>query len=561
MKTANILLILLVSSLLASSFPQRAFCFSSGYERHTTDLFEVYTEYFPIVPVDLSNPTASEEFAIKFQIRQNDYWDSVIHYVPSAFGVHVFFWDECGSSDWPTWKRWYPTSTEQSGLIASWTLSAETGKLGISASIATAAIHHYNTNYTKYSVDYDGKTYIHIGSLEVYYDCWPWWGQVYAEGAGSLGIPNDVAINHNGHHVQIAIQFILSWTGFFTTWPVATSIGACYFIVGDDIPADTDCWITVQPGKTNFAIKYPQSSGGGGGCPYIYTWDGQQYRVDNNLLPASELSDGADVEDYYMLERPLVPIYQGRTYSLYSMQIREFEYEHDFIDKVQLLAVDHPADVKIAVTQDGEILTYKSPFPPLSCLDNNGVSRLGEISKMDGDISDPATYFEGYPGDYLVLNFGKIVSDNANLILRDDQKCAVDNCINVQVPDAGGGWRTAEVLSPRDFWSMETVNMTAYVPTDGDFVVRLLWTAPHRLDYVGLDTTPQDSVEINEAHLISAVHSTQGNVKHLLMKNDQTYAELTPGQQILLTFLLPNNRNEERTFILYTVGHYITIET
>jgi hypothetical protein len=180
---------------------------------------------------------------------------------------------------------------------------------------------------------------------------------------------------------------------------------------------------------------------------------------------------------------------------------------------------------------------------------------------MDGDISDPATYFEGYPGDYLVLNFGKIVSDNANLILRDDQKCAEDNCINVQVPDAGGGWRTAEVLSPRDFWSMETVNMTAYVPTDGDFVVRLLWTAPHRLDYVGLDTTPQDSVEINEAHLISAVHSTQGNVKHLLMKNDQTYAELTPGQQILLTFLLPNNRNEERTFILYTVGHYITIET
>jgi len=45
MKTANILLILLVSSLLASSFPQRAFCFSSGYERYTTDLFEVYTEY------------------------------------------------------------------------------------------------------------------------------------------------------------------------------------------------------------------------------------------------------------------------------------------------------------------------------------------------------------------------------------------------------------------------------------------------------------------------------------------------------------------------------------
>jgi hypothetical protein len=38
MKTVNILLILLVSFLLVSSFPQRAFCFSSGYERYMTRL-------------------------------------------------------------------------------------------------------------------------------------------------------------------------------------------------------------------------------------------------------------------------------------------------------------------------------------------------------------------------------------------------------------------------------------------------------------------------------------------------------------------------------------------
>ena len=34
---------------------------------------------------------------------------------------------------------------------------------------------------------------------------------------------------------------------------------------------------------------------------------------------------------------------------------------------------------------------------------------------------------------------------------------------------------------------------------------------------------------------------------------------LARAQQILLTFKLPSNQNSERTFILYTEGHYQTI--
>jgi hypothetical protein len=31
-------------------------------------------------------------------------------------------------------------------------------------------------------------------------------------------------------------------------------------------------------------------SGGGGGCPYVSTWDGTRYVLDKNILPASELT-------------------------------------------------------------------------------------------------------------------------------------------------------------------------------------------------------------------------------------------------------------------------------
>lgn len=306
------------------------------------------------------------------------------------------------------------------------------------------------------------------------------------------------------------------------------------------------------------SAHFRYNGGGGGGCPYVYTWDGLRYIMDNNLLPASEVSSGADVEDYYRLEQPLFPIYQGTSFSLYSLQIREFEHEHDYFDQVSLLAVDHKSDVNIAVAPAGEILTYKDPNPPVSCFDNNGTDRLDEILQMDGNVSDPTTYFYGEAGDYLILNFGEVNAENAKLILRDDMKSMII-CIHVQILDDDCEWQTIDTVTPRDYWAIEALSLTEYIPQNSDFMIRLFWTSPHRLDYVGLDTTPQDSFTVRSAPSILAFHSTEGNIRWKLLASDNIYAELTPGQHITLTFILPNNHNEERTFILYTEGHYNTM--
>jgi hypothetical protein len=166
--------------------------------------------------------------------------------------------------------------------------------------------------------------------------------------------------------------------------------------------------------------------------------------------------------------------------------------------------------------------------------------------------------------DYLILNFGQVNSKNARLILRDDMKCEYLEydppcCIEVQVTDNNGGWLTVEVLAPRAYWATQAVNLTPYIVKGQDMVVRLFWTLPHRLDYVGLDTTKQKDYEVQTANLVSATHSTQGDVKALLTKNDNLYAELVPCQQIQLEFTLPNNTKNARTYILYTKGHYYTM--
>jgi hypothetical protein len=319
-----------------------------------------------------------------------------------------------------------------------------------------------------------------------------------------------------------------------------------------------ESYVNEGDGQYTFHVSVTTPGGGGGGCPYVYAWNGTSYVKDNNILPASENGNGTDVEDHYKLEQPLVPFFQSQQVSLYSLQLLEFEHEHDYIDQVNLLAVDHSQGTSIAVTPEGEILTYQNPVSPASCVDNYGNSRLGEVGRMDGNVSMQSTYFQGYAGDWLLLNFGRVTAENAKLILRDDQKCA-DVCINVQVPDQAGNWQTVEVLHPRDYWAVEAVNLTAYVPANGDFIVRLLWTATHRLDYVGLDTTSQEACEFHQAFLFLAVHSTEGNVIRKILENDQIYTELVPGERIQLAFFLPSNQNQERTFILHTEGHYNTI--
>ena len=292
-----------------------------------------------------------------------------------------------------------------------------------------------------------------------------------------------------------------------------------------------------------------------GGCPYVYDWNGSAYVKDNNILPASENGNGTVTRDYYLLQQPLVPVSSTKQKSVYSLQIGEFENSTDYIDQVQLIAVDHPEGTSIAVTQQGQIITCNNLTSPISCVDNNGNNELTEIDTMNGNVSDPSTYYQGNKGDWLLLDFGTVTGPYANLILRDDMKSG--GCIDVQVPNATGGWRTVDVLNPRDFWGIEAVNMTAYLPANGDFIVRLFWTQTHRLDFVGLDTSPPAPVQVSTASPTLAINSTMGDVTAKLLHGQGV--ELVNGQYITLWFTLPSQAQDTtRSFILYTDGYYYT---
>lgn len=98
------------------------------------------------------------------------------------------------------------------------------------------------------------------------------------------------------------------------------------------------------------------------------------------------------------------------------MLLSEFENEHDFLDRIQIRAIDHSANVTVGVSPAGEILTYTQPSPPVSAIDDNNRNVKTLINSIDGN------YYQGYSGSYITLNFGDEldVSDGVKLVIRSD---------------------------------------------------------------------------------------------------------------------------------------------
>lgn len=307
-------------------------------------------------------------------------------------------------------------------------------------------------------------------------------------------------------------------------------------------------------------FNYVSPGGGGGGCPYVSTWNGSQFVRDNNILPASECSNGTDVTDYYKLQQLLVE----NDDSTYSLAISEFEQEQSFIDQVELLTVDHAPGVNVGASPYGEILTYTQPSPAVSAIDssNNNVKTL--LQSVDGQC------YEGSEGSYVTLNFGDElnISSGAKLVIRSDPY--LKSPVYIQAMNHAGDWQTVATIYTRTRWSTDIINMTKYLPDGrGNLKVRLCFTADDKIDFVGLDTSQNALLKVANAQMVSAVRKPYGfdvggnefqdpTVCQNILSNDGLYTELTPGYEIRMKFASPQKENQTdiRDFILVTLGHY-----
>ncbi|MCJ7449482.1 MAG: FG-GAP-like repeat-containing protein [Bacteroidales bacterium] len=214
-----------------------------------------------------------------------------------------------------------------------------------------------------------------------------------------------------------------------------------------------------------------------GSCPFLYTWNGDKYVFVKDILWRSALgmptgimggttsyafADASD--DYLKIPGDVLKPNKGS----YSLQVTSELWETIYIDKLELIAVDHPDSLDIFVPEQFgpppfpglKILKVKEKHIPVSAKDSYGNDVLSFISEKDDNylsgfksgkyqgitemkdlIIDPGD-FNPARGLFLFMNGWIFPTDaSINVAISQSDKIKVTPPL-IQVINKNGDWET-----------------------------------------------------------------------------------------------------------------------
>ena len=204
-------------------------------------------------------------------------------------------------------------------------------------------------------------------------------------------------------------------------------------------------------------------------CPYLFTWNGSAFTFVTDFMGGGEMGGWAgpgawnhpDPDEYVRIRGDQLRPRDGR----YELRITNELEEALFVDRLQLVAIDHPARVDVYPNEG--LRQRRSPFalrrvtgarPPARARDDHGHDVLPQVSALDRRYPDDFRRLpvRGYAEAHaLELDLGAD-ADRAVLLLTGwtDYAFSNDNVAasqaglammppSLQVRDASGAWRTA----------------------------------------------------------------------------------------------------------------------
>jgi len=182
---------------------------------------------------------------------------------------------------------------------------------------------------------------------------------------------------------------------------------------------------------TGKAYTYKEAQRLSGSCPMIFTWTGSEFRFLTDVLGVAPLGASSGDGQYFPVDHDEYVQIPGEAMvprnGNYEVRITEELREVSYLDRIQLIAVDHPANASL-YTND----KFKSPpFPefrlfgvtdriyPKAARDDNGSNVLPALLHKDGKYPD------GFSRDYtgvaslhhLDLDFGNAAAANKSVLI------------------------------------------------------------------------------------------------------------------------------------------------
>ena len=209
-------------------------------------------------------------------------------------------------------------------------------------------------------------------------------------------------------------------------------------------------------------------------CPYFYTWNGNQFRFCTDACWAAplglQLAEGVLAEprawEYLTGPGDRLRARDGK----YLIQMTEELWEATYLDRMELIAVDHPAEVDIFSNEkvgppeiaEFKIHTVRERKLPMAARDKHGRDVLDSVSREDGDFmkgfdADPR---RGITDDhYLELDLGPLAdprhvtlfltgwlypaSTSLRVGISQDLASPAPRPPSLEVPDEHGHWQVA----------------------------------------------------------------------------------------------------------------------
>ncbi|HAV10527.1 MAG TPA: hypothetical protein DCX22_02790, partial [Dehalococcoidia bacterium] len=116
------------------------------------------------------------------------------------------------------------------------------------------------------------------------------------------------------------------------------------------------------------------------------------------------------------------------------------------------------------------------------------------------------------------------------------------------------------VFTPHELWATNVFDITSMLPdADGDYKLKFYFTKNHKIDFIGIDTTPETEKEIRVLSPVMADNS-QASVLDRTMTIDGEYAVMKQGDELTVTFAEQPQGDKsgmKKSFIFVSKGYYI----
>ncbi len=355
-------------------------------------------------------------------------------------------------------------------------------------------------------------------------------------------------------------------------------------------------------------------------CPYLYAWDGSRFRFITDFLGAGEMGyyegpgvwNQPDPVEYVRLAPGQLVPRAGR----YQLRVTNELEEVLYLDRVRLLAIDHPADVQVypdeGMTEPAKpfrLFAARDPRVP-KVTDDTGADLTARLAARDHVFADalPLERIRGWARRHaLTFDLSGLPANHTLLLLTGwtDYAFSSDNVAahqagleslapRLEAEQADGSWRTVvdEIGIPVGRPQTIVVDLagklgpsrrvrvatTLRVYWDQALVaepVRDLALRPRALEPVkaalgergfSAETSPDGrepwSYDYARVSLLSpwktmpGLYTRLGDVRPLLTASDDAFVVSKPGDQIALEFVaLPSPRpGFARTFLLQGDG-------